>query len=1669
MKLTHNLIYGIVLLIIITIVNLYAQDPFIIKDPYPGDKYTTNGVAWGDWNNDGYDDVFLGNGAQGYKFEDFLYQNNGDGTFTKITGQAIVSEIHLSGGATWGDYDNDGDLDLYVTLTEDSFQGQDKKNLLYINNNDGTFSKSTTAGAPITDGDYSNTAGWLDYDNDGDLDLFTKNGWQGAKDEHRLYSNDGDGTFTTINAGDMTGSVGASFIAGFAPVDYDLDGDLDIFTCSGVGDNNHLWRNDGGGTFTDVGSFDAASTNGASWADFDNDGDFDLFLANYGDGAPEVNNLYENNGDGTFTKRTDLTIASETSWSLGSAWGDIDNDGDLDLFVANDYEYDTNPNFLYINDGDGTFTKNTTSVAVTDETSQAPHGVAFSDYDNDGFLDMFAAVHGPNFFLENQEPENGNTNSWLQLKLTGTTSNPTAIGAIVKVTATISGSSKTQMRLISSQTGMASHNSLRAHFGLGDATIVSEVRIEWPSGTIQILNDVNINQILEVTEGGSSESISLTSPNGGENWTVGSVEEITWSSSGTSGTVDLAYSTNNGSSWTTIESGTTDDGSYDWTIPDDPSTECLVRVSDTDGDPSDDSNATFTISAAGTMTVTAPNGGEDWQVGSLQNITWTSTNTSGDVKIEYSTNSGSSWTDVIASTTDDGVYEWTIPDDVSTTCLVRVSDTDGDPSDESDAVFTISAVPVITVTSPNGGEDWQVGSAQTITWTSTNTSGTVKLEYSTNNGGAWTEIDAGTGDDGSYDWTIPDAPSTQCLVRVTDTDGSPSDESDAVFTISAVPVITVTSPNGGEDWQVGSAQTITWTSTNTSGTVKLEYSTNNGGAWTEIVAGTDDDGTHDWTIPDAPSTQCLVKVTDTDGSPSDQSDAVFTISAVPEITVTAPNGGETWTVGTTETITWTSVNAGANVKIEYSTDNGGAWTEVVASTANDGTYDWIIPDTPSTQCLVKITDTTGSPADQSDAVFTITAVPAITVTAPNGGESWTVATSQEITWTSVNTSGNVKLEYSTDNGGAWIEIVASTADDGLYDWTIPDAPSNECLVKITDTDGSPSDQSDAVFTISAVPVITVTSPNGGESWAATTTETITWTSVNTSGTVKLEYSTDNGGAWTEIVASTTDDGSYDWTVPIDPSTECLVRVSDTDGDPVDQSDAVFTITAEAGDPVTDLTASVVGDDILLEWSALVDVTTYNVYRGTSYDFNPDFAGGSNRIATDITDEDSGAEGVQWTDTGNGADVVGDLDTHYFYRVTGSSGVETEESNLAGEFDIQLETTTGTDINELVVIMNTQAGRSPILTAEDLAQAIPNCTDVYRWDTAGQGQVGHPKGTPIEDFDILPGYPYIVNVTANTVWTVAGSYEMATFDLITTSGTDINHIGVPFEKSDLTTAEQLGSDIPNCTDVYYWDVPGQGQVGHPVGTPVEDFAVKAAFPYYVNVTSASTWPSETSSAPESSSGTLAKSQRTESSAIGSNIPHTVFGQFSSSGEYTGLTLTAWISGRDHEVLTDQSIGAGLDESYWWIPVGNFPSSWSKGEIVNVEIRDGDNNLVGRAQVELTHAGSDQASDIVLGVVSDIADHSAAPDQYKLYSNYPNPFNPTTTIAFDLPADGDVLLEIFDVRGVRVKTILNEHLQAGHYEQQWDGTDFTGNVMSSGLYFFKLTANQFTETHKMIFAK
>ena len=453
----------------------------ITAGPIVNDGGDSTGAAWADYDGDGNLDLFVSNFGTPLNF---LYHNNGDGSFTRITAGEIATDDANSEGCVWGDYDNDGQLDLFVAV------GLNGNDLLYHNNGDGTFTKITN-GSVVTSGGSSRGCAWGDYDNDGYIDLFVCNE---RGQNNFLFHNNGDGTFTRITSGKIVSDGGNS--TGCAWADYDNDGYLDLFVANN-NENNFLYHNNRDGTFTKITSgrivTDGGSSLGAAWGDYDNDGFLDLFVAN----ANQRNFLYHNNGDGTFGKITSGAIVVDVGYSWGAAWADYDNDGFLDLFVANGPPSGPGQNdFLYHNNGDGTFTKVTTGSLVND--GAIGDGCAWGDYDHDGFLDLFVTnLNGQNNLLYRN---NGNSNHWLVVQCAGRVSNRAAIGAKVRVQTTLLGLARSQLREISGGSGYASQNALSAHFGLGAAARIDLVRIEWPSGIVQELKDLQPDQYVKVAE-----------------------------------------------------------------------------------------------------------------------------------------------------------------------------------------------------------------------------------------------------------------------------------------------------------------------------------------------------------------------------------------------------------------------------------------------------------------------------------------------------------------------------------------------------------------------------------------------------------------------------------------------------------------------------------------------------------------------------------------------------------------------------------------------------------------------------------------------------------------------------------------------------------------------------------------------------------------------------------------------------------------------------------------------------------------------------------------------------------------------------------------------------------------------------------------------------------------
>jgi endonuclease I len=583
-----------------------------------------------------------------------------------------------------------------------------------------------------------------------------------------------------------------------------------------------------------------------------------------------------------------------------------------------------------------------------------------------------------------------------------------------------------------------------------------------------------------------------------------------------------------------------------------------------------------TTGLADTLSLLQPIGGESWGAATVQQIVWSSIAIS-NVKLEYSTNGGTSWTTIIASTpASAGYYNWTVPSTISSNYKIRITDASSSTrtvTSTSAFAVTSSSGASVTLTSPAGGETWYVGSSHTVTWTSANITN-IKLEYSTDNGSNWTAIISSTAaSTGSYSWTIPSAVSSLCLVRTSDASNSSTSSVNAsTFSIAAAPSLSITSPVGGESWVGGSSHNITWTAVNVTN-VKLEYTTDAGTNWATITASTAaSSGTYSWTVPNTASTNFKVRISDLAGNASSTvSAAVFTVTvATSSLTLTSPVGGESWVGGSSHNITWTAVNV-TNVKLEYTTDAGSNWSTIIASTAaSSGTYSWTVPTTASTNYKVRISDVAGAASSNvSAAVFTVTTTAGtLTLTSPVGGESWTGGSAHNITWTSSNIT-NIRIEYTSDGGTNWVTVIASTAASAnSYAWTVPSTASTNYKIRLTDaSNSSVTSVSNAVFTVTVANNVSLTSPIGGESWTVSTSHNITWTSSNLTN-VMLEYSTDSGTNWITIIASTTaGTASYAWTVPNTVSTNCKVRISDASNSSVNSvSASVFTITSSYVSP-----------------------------------------------------------------------------------------------------------------------------------------------------------------------------------------------------------------------------------------------------------------------------------------------------------------------------------------------------------------------------------------------------------------------------------------------------------------------------------------------------------------------
>ena len=493
----------------------------------------SGGVALFDYNNDGYLDIFFVNSLTvellkaNQKTRSVLYRNNRDGTFSDVTDKARVGDVGWGMGCAIGDFNNDGFDDLYVTSI-----GPDH---LFKNNGNGTFT-DVTEKAGVSDPRFSTGAAFLDYDNDGKLDLFVTNyvgfdishlpafgggpscqfkgipvqcgprGLPGAGDS--LFRNNGDGTFTDVSkkagVADSRGYYGLDVVGS----DFDGDGWIDIFVANDS-TPNFLYHNNGNGTFSEIGfeSGSALDKNGneqgcmgVTLGDYDHDGLLDLFITNFDD---EYNVLYRNAGRGSFVDvsyEAGVAMISLPYVGWGTKFFDYDNDGWLDLFVANGHAYPQRDRYrqrklLHRNNRDGTFSEVAAQFGNALMEERASRGTAFGDIDNDGDVDI--VINDLDSAPQLLRNDGGNKNNWISIKTIGTKSNRNGIGAKVKV---VSGD-LTQLDEVRSGGSYISQNDLKLHFGLEKRTVVDLIQVRWPSGAVDTLANVPVNKIVTVKEG----------------------------------------------------------------------------------------------------------------------------------------------------------------------------------------------------------------------------------------------------------------------------------------------------------------------------------------------------------------------------------------------------------------------------------------------------------------------------------------------------------------------------------------------------------------------------------------------------------------------------------------------------------------------------------------------------------------------------------------------------------------------------------------------------------------------------------------------------------------------------------------------------------------------------------------------------------------------------------------------------------------------------------------------------------------------------------------------------------------------------------------------------------------------------------------------------------------
>ncbi len=1207
------------------------------------------------------------------------------------------------------------------------------------------------------------------------------------------------------------------------------------------------------------------------------------------------------------------------------------------------------------------------------------------------------------------------------------------------------------------------------------------------------------------------QTITVTSPNGGEIWNAGTDHNITWNiAGGTVANVRIQYSTNGGSTWVTISSSYAAGGagsySYNWTVPNVQYTICKVRVQNAVSPftPSDASNNNFTIKG---IAVIAPNGGEIMDRGSVYTISWISSGIA-NVKLEYSTDGGTSYSTVsggasVASggiaTNDFVTFDWTVPSVLTENLLMRISDvTDATVVDVSDDVNTIMG---LDVTAPNGGEIYTAGTVQNISWNSTGIAN-VNLEYSTDGGTSYNPVAGGTslpsGIGSTFLWTVPNVPSANCLVRISnDLDAGYNDISNAVFTIKGVVTI---QPNGGESLSTGSVYTISWNSVSIAN-VKLEYSTDGGGSYNTITGGASLPAggivTFDWTVPNTPSTNCLIKISDvTNALLFDESDAVFSIAVASPPDLISPVDKITG-IPLRPRLNWSAVAGASSYTVTISTSNTfpvGPNTFTI-TTAN--TYA-IVPElnilTANTEYFWKV-ETSGSPS----LPWSFYTTPLLTVTL-NNPVSPELSLAPILTWRSnaVGIGMRYKLQLVQQtampdtnqwNSGATVLIdhpLVSYRTNTLiggrtYWWRIIAVRTYDSgNIRVYGYSAPASFTTAGGTTVLCTP----TFPTGGITLKHSPITASWYGSIYQNGLkYQIKYNIGSGSTTDGELNSGTK-YPLDGDMPLADATNLFITFPS-----VSNNSHVYWQVRVYDPSISSFGAWSAVEDFIFKGSGTLykPTLTYPIDNVTIYTTSPllswyigeAFSGLTFRVYYRVAGAGSWTGPIASTNTFYSLSGL-TPGTNYEWYVASYNGVTESTPSTTGTFSVaggaSSYAVATNPLNDLMVYTNKPIvswyveGANLGITGFDIeyrlqgsgvwihSGGIPTVSGSYtnfyelpvlEWGGAYEWRVGKYDGVTTSfnalgegSFTVTGGStnaPILMNppdasiVYTSTVylsWYINGSTAgIQNFILEYTPSMN-------FTNPELTTTEILSPTTlaKNVTGLisgatYWWRVRAWYGGSVYANSPTYSFTIDLGSFSVVqpliggpnNITVDTKNPILSWYTPIQA----ANRQKYELEVSRDR-------SFSGSTKYTDLTINR------------QTVSGLEDGEYFWRVRGKS----NTGDYSYY-------SSVGKFSIN--------------GCVVSIDKGNEVPTTYTLLQNYPNPFNPTTKIKFSIPEAAFVSLKIYDILGREVKTLISQEMTAGLHIVNWNGDTDSGGKLSSGTYIYSISAGKFNQARKMTLLK